>query len=167
MVEYTELTKEQKNKRVKNGDLYFKYGSVAIHLFSLAFLKAQAEVPMPLHCARKKIPFVDARGKSCEPATPNGYKFEKFIFDLLPHAKNVVNLAFDRVDEFSPLKNATGADTAETCRRDLSAKAARMLKAAGVEVAPGKMIELDPCLAFALQDLKTNAASPVVLALAT
>jgi len=167
MVEYTELTREQKNRRAKNGDLYFKYGSVAIHIFSLAFLKKQAAVAMPLHCAHKKIPCVDARGKCVEPATPNGYKFEKFIFDLLPHAKNVVNLAFDRADEFSPLKNASGADSAETCRRDLSAKAARMLKEAGVDVAPGTILELDPCLAFALQDLKRGVASPAALTLAT
>ncbi|MCL1888331.1 MAG: UDPGP type 1 family protein, partial [Kiritimatiellaeota bacterium] len=108
MVEYTELTDAQKNQRTPKGGLYFKYGSVAIHVFSLAFLRKQARTPMPLHLAHKKITCVDAKGVSQEPGKPNGYKFEKFIFDLLPHAKKVVNLAFDRRDEFSPVKNAAG-----------------------------------------------------------
>ena len=160
MIEYTELTKEQKNQRTPDKELYFKYGSVAIHAFALAFLKKQTQVFMPLHLANKKIPFVDARGASQDPAQPNGYKFEKFIFDLLPHAKNVLNFAFDRNEEFSPVKNAEGNDSPETCRRDLSAKAARMLIEAGFKIpldakgCPLQLIELDPCFALTPAELK-------------
>ncbi len=165
MVEYSELTPEQKNQRTPDNELYFKYGSVAIHLFSLAFLKQQAKTPMPLHRAHKKIPVVNDDGVAQTPDKPNGFKFEKFIFDLLPHAKNVVNLAFDRRDEFSPVKNASGEDSPDTCRKDLSAKAARMLIQAGFKIPldadgyPPCPIELDPCFALTPRDLKARLAT--------
>ena len=41
------LTDAQKNQRTASGDLYFKFGSVAIHVFSLAFLKQEARAALP------------------------------------------------------------------------------------------------------------------------
>jgi UDP-N-acetylglucosamine/UDP-N-acetylgalactosamine diphosphorylase len=162
MVEYTELTDAQKQQRTPAGELLFKYGSVAIHVFSLPFLKQEALKAMPLHVAHKKIPMCDADGKVVTPTAPNGYKFEKFIFDVLPDAPRVANLAFDRREEFSPIKNATGADSPDTCRRDLSAKWSRWLAAVGVAVPaddagyPLVPIEIDPCFALDPADLKAN-----------
>ena len=153
MVEYTELTEEQKNRRTADGDLYFKFGSVAIHVFALDFLLREAKRPMPLHLAHKKIACCGPDGAVSKPSAPNGWKFEKFIFDLLPVAANVLNLAFDRAEEFSPVKNAEGVDSPATCRRDLSAKWARWLAAAGAEVpaaadgTPAFPVEIDPCFA--------------------
>ena len=99
MVEYTEMTDEQCNRRGKDGELYFKYGSPAIHVFDRAFLEREASKPMPLHLAFKKIPALE-NGKVVKPAEPNGYKFEKFIFDILPNAKRAAFLAFEQKDEF-------------------------------------------------------------------
>ena len=127
VVEYSELTDAQKNQRTATGDLYFKYGSVAIHVFSLPFLKQESHAALPLHVAHKKVLVCGDDGKVITPAKPNGYKFEKFVFDVLPDAKKVVNLAFDRREEFSPVKNATGDDSPVTTKRDLSAKWARWL----------------------------------------
>ncbi len=143
MVEYSELTPEQMEQRTPDGELYYKYGSVAIHVFDREFLKREALGNMPLHIAHKKIPYCDAAGKLIKPDTPNGYKFEKFIFDVLPDADTVVNLAFDRAEEFSPLKNAEGDDSPATVRRDLMAKWSRRLQAAGVAV-PNGDFEVDP-----------------------
>ena len=175
MVEYSELTNEQKNQRATGGDLYFKYGSVAIHVFSLPFLKQEARAALPLHVAFKKVPVCGDDGKTVTPAKPNGYKFEKFIFDVLPDAKKVVNLAFDRREEFSPVKNATGDDSPATTKRDLSAKWARWLKAVGVAVPdddagyPLVPVEIDPCLALDPADLvvrlrkRPDVTKPVLL----
>ncbi len=155
MVEYTELTDEQAHRQTRSGDMVFKYGSVAIHVFSFAFLKAQAGRPMPLHVAHKKIPVCAEDGAILKPEKPNGYKFEKFIFDVLPDAKTVVNLAFDRAEEFSPVKNATGHDSPATCRRDMQAKWLRWLGAAGV-AAPHLPIEIDPAYALDARELKAR-----------
>ena len=103
---------------------------------------------MPLHLAHKKIATVDASGKTVKPAEPNGYKFEKFIFDALADAKGVSCLAFDRADEFSPVKNAEGKDSPATCRADLQAKWRRQLAKAGVQVPESLPLEVDPAYAL-------------------
>lgn len=157
IIEYTELTREQAHRKTKDGELYFKYGSVAIHVFSLDFLKAEAgRHDLPIHIAHKKIPVCGADGHIVTPDTPNGYKFEKFIFDVLPHAAKVVNLAFDRADEFSPVKNkdADGHDTPATCRRDMQAKSRRWLAQHGVQVRDDIPVEIDPAYTFSPGDLK-------------
>ena len=151
MVEYTEMTKEQ-CLRKKGGKLYYLYGSPAIHVFDRAFLAREAAKAMPLHLAFKKIPCV-VGGKVVKPAEPNGYKFEKFIFDILPNARRAAFLAFDQKDEFSPVKNAEGNDSPATCRADLRAKWAKMLADAGVKVPDSMPLEIDPAYALDAADL--------------
>ena len=153
MVEYTEMTKEQCLKK-KNGKLYFLYGSPAIHVFDRAFLDREASKAMPLHLAFKKIPAV-VNGKIVKPTEPNGYKFEKFIFDILPNAKRAAFLAFDQKDEFSPVKNAEGNDSPSTCKADMQAKWARWFAEAGVRIPRGLQLEIDPVYALDASDLKS------------
>ena len=153
MVEYTEMTKEQCEKRDKNGELYFLFGSPAIHIFDRAFLEREASRPMPLHLAFKKIPFVGEDGKTRKPTEPNGYKFEKFIFDILPNAKTAAFLAFDQKEEFSPVKNAEGGDSPATCKADMQAKWRKWLSAAGVEVKEELPVEIDPAYALDAAEL--------------
>ena len=157
MVEYTEMTKEQCERTDKNGKLYFLYGSPAIHVFDRAFLEREANKAMPLHLAFKKIPCTGANGKVVKPTEPNGYKFEKFIFDILPNAKKAAFLAFDQKDEFSPVKNAEGNDSPATCRADMQAKWRRWLEAAGVTLScPDLPVEIDPLYAVDPEDIKAQ-----------
>ncbi len=154
MVEYTEMTDEQCNRKDKKGNLYFLYGSPAIHVFDRAFLEKQANIPMPLHLAFKKIPYVDDKGKVVKPEEPNGYKFEKFIFDILPQAKKAAFLAFDQQDEFSPVKNAEGSDSPASCKADMMAKWRRWMTEAGIQCDAKLPIEIDPVYAVDAADLK-------------
>lgn len=156
MVEYTEMTDEQCNRKDKSGKLYFLYGSPAIHVFDRAFLEREAARPMPLHLAFKKIPYVDEKGALVKPSEPNGYKFEKFIFDILPNAKTATFLAFDPKDEFSPVKNAEGADSPASCKADMQAKWRSWLKECGVAVDESVPVEIDPVYALDAEDLKEN-----------
>ena len=145
MVEYTEMTDEQCNRKGKDGKLYFLYGSPAIHVFDRAFLEREAMKPMPLHLAHKKIAYLDANGEVVKPSAPNAYKFEKFIFDILPDAKKVAFLAFDQKEEFSPVKNAEGADSPATCKADMQAKWRRQLAERGILINGDAVLEVDPC----------------------
>ena len=155
MVEYTEMTKEQCERKAKDGRLYFLYGSPAIHVFDRAFLDREASKAMPLHLAFKKIPFVDADGKIVKPTEPNGYKFEKFIFDILPNAKRAAFLAFEQKNEFSPVKNAEGPDSRATCQADLQAKWRGWLAEAGVTVDPAVPVQIDPVYALDAADIRS------------
>ncbi len=160
IVEYTEFTQEQKNERLPNGELKFKYGSVAIHIFSTDFLVREAAAGLPLHIAHKKVPFCDEAGKTVKPAKPNAFKFEKFIFDSLADAKICSCLAFDRAQEFAPVKNAEGVDSPATCQAALTAKWAGWLKECGITIpcdangAPKITIEIDPVFAHSAGALK-------------
>ena len=158
MVEYTEMTDEQCKRLTSKGDLYFKYGSPAIHVFDRAFLAREASKAMPLHLAFKKIPVFDGK-KVVKPTEPNGYKFEKFIFDILPNAKRAAFLAFDQKDEFSPVKNAEGSDSPATCRADMMAKWARWFAATGVKVPEGFPLEIDPVYAVDAEELAKKGIS--------
>lgn len=125
MVEYTELTEAQKSARRPDGTLVLQYGSVAIHIFTLEFLRHEARIGLPLHRAHKKVPACNAQGRTIKPAQPNAYKFERFIFDVLPDAGEVLVLEFDREDEFAPVKNAEGPDSPATARAAMLAKLER------------------------------------------
>jgi UDP-N-acetylglucosamine/UDP-N-acetylgalactosamine diphosphorylase len=153
IIEYTEMTDEMNNRRTKTGDLYFKYGSPAIHVFDREFLEREAASNMPLHLAHKKIPYVNEKGEIVKPSEPNGYKFEKFIFDSLCDAKSVACMAFDRSEEFSPVKNAQGKDSPDSCRADLQAKWRRQLASAGIVIPEGMPLEIDPVYALDSSDV--------------
>lgn len=154
MVEYSELSDEQMERTNPDGSLWLAYGSPAIHMFSYAFLKAEAERDMPLHLAHKKIAMVNDEGAVVKADKPNGYKFEKFIFDVIPNAKTLVNLAFDRAQEFSPVKNAEGNDSPATTKRDLQAKWRGWMDAAGITAPEAMAVEIDPAYALNAKQLK-------------
>ena len=155
MVEYTEMTKEQCERKTKDGSLYFLYGSPAIHVFDRAFLERESAKTMPLHLAFKKIPTV-VNGKVVKPTEPNGYKFEKFIFDILPNAKKAAFMAFEAKSEFSPVKNAEGSDSPATCRADMQAKWRKILAEADVRVPEAMPLEIDPVYALDAEDVKAR-----------
>ncbi|MBN2301336.1 MAG: UDPGP type 1 family protein [Lentisphaerae bacterium] len=159
VVEYSEMNSEQQNARMDDGNLKFRYGSVAIHVFSLDFIAREASADLPLHVARKKVPYCDDNGNTVTAKAPNACKFEKFVFDVLSDADTVVNMVFRREEEFSPVKNAEGEDSPATSRRDMMEKWARWLLKCGVNVprkANGDLLfklEIDPCFALNADDL--------------
>ncbi|NQU40016.1 MAG: UDPGP type 1 family protein [Lentisphaerae bacterium] len=160
VIEYSDLTDAQKEERTADGQLRLLYGSVAIHIFTFGFLKREADQNLPLHVAFKKVPYCDASGALVKPDAPNAYKFEKFIFDVLPDAERATNVEFAREEEFSPVKNAEGNDSPATTRRDMVAKCARWFEECGIAVprdadgTPTVAIEIDPCYALNAEDLK-------------
>ena len=166
IVEYSDpaFSDELKQQTGPDGRLRFLYGSVAIHVFSVAFLRREADAGLPLHIAHKKVPCCDADGNTVKPEAPNACKFEKFIFDALRDARNTVCVAFDRAEEFSPVKNREGNDSPDTCRRDLADKWGRWLEAAGLAVprdADGHVairLEIDPCRALDAAEFRARLA---------
>ena len=90
--------------------------------------------PLPFHRADKKIATIDAAGRAVKPAQANGVKFEMFVFDALPFARNSIVIETARADDFSPVKNAGGVDSPQTSRDDQLRQFARWLKAVGAAV---------------------------------
>lgn len=139
VVEYSDMPMALQEERLANGQLRFTAGSIAIHILSVDFVArvggGEADVRLPFHRADKKIPTIDVNGAPVQPDKPNGIKFEMFVFDALPFARQPVIIETLREDDFSPVKNATGVDSAETCRADQLRQWARWCRAAGVSLA--------------------------------
>jgi len=139
VVEYSDLpAATQEEKDVETGELRYLAGSIAIHLLDREFVRRLARggdgVVLPFHRANKKITALNASGESVEPAEPNGVKFEIFVFDALPFAKNPVVIETRREDDFSPVKNAAGVDSPETSRADQLRQFTRWANAHNAEV---------------------------------
>jgi UDP-N-acetylglucosamine/UDP-N-acetylgalactosamine diphosphorylase len=148
VIEYSDLPDEQAARRNDDGSLAIWAGSIAVHVFDVAFLdRAKSSVEaLPFHRAHKKVPFVNGEGRATIPDAPNAIKFERFIFDLLPSAKNTLVVEVDEAEAFAPLKNAAGApkDTEATCKAAMSSQHAKWLRQAGATVADEATVEINP-----------------------
>jgi len=185
VIEYSDFPDELAEKRNPDGSLVFELGSIAIHIINTSFVEKlntggfselktslfskrhrepppPAPVSLPLHRAVKKIPHIDQEGKLAEPTEPNGIKLESFVFDALPLASKSIILETLRSEEFSPVKNATGIDSAESAREMIVARAAGWLESAGVTIprkADGSvdcLIEIAPSFALEKDDIKAK-----------
>ncbi len=136
IIEYSDMPEELATLTDDSGKLAYRAGSPAIHVFRRSFIErvTDGEFSLPFHRADKKVAFVDASGTEVTPEENNAVKLETFIFDSLPLAKNPIILEAVREEEFAPVKNKTGVDSAESCREMMQEKAAKMLADAGVEV---------------------------------
>jgi len=157
VIEYSDLPESlQRETEPSTGALRFGAGSIAIHAIDRDFIRRMARGTggLPFHRADKKIATVDAEGREVKPEKANGVKFELFVFDALPSARNPVVVETSRADDFSPVKNAEGVDSPATCRADQLRQFARWLRAAGVEVPtdpsglPGFAIEVSPLFGY-------------------
>jgi len=137
VVEYSDMPESMQQERSESGQLRFLAGSIAIHVLSVDFVERAGkgdELQLPFHRADKKIKTVDDGGNPVSPDSPNGVKFEMFVFDALPEAADPVIIETRREDEFSPVKNAEGRDSPQTCRDDQLRQWTRWVKAAGVDI---------------------------------
>ena len=169
IVEYSELTPEQAGRCDAQGDWIFWAGNTAIHLFDREFLEqlAEDESTLPLHVARKNVAFIDNQGATIapdDPAKPNAIKLERFIFDALPIAERTLIVEGNRLREFNPVKNRSGADSPETARAALSRIGREWLAAAGCAVADDHSVEISPLQALDAEELAQKIAAGMIRA---
>jgi len=152
IIEYSDLPDPYAEQRQPDGSLLLWAGSLAIHVFRREFLEdaaAQADA-LPFHRALKQVDHIDAHGRLVTPQAPQAIKFERFIFDLLPLAKNAIVVEADPAEAFAPVKNADGAptDSPATAKAAMIARDTKLLQAAGAAVAPGVAVEVSPLWAL-------------------
>ena len=165
VIEYSDLPARLAEARETSGELSYRAGSIAVHIFQTEFLKrlATGAIRLPFHKAIKKVAFWNPQtGQIHDPQEPNAIKFEAFIFDTLPLAERSLIVETDRREEFEPLKNATGPDSPSTVRSAMTRIAVKLLAEAGVKVPldshgqPLYAIELDPCFVVDQDHLKVT-----------
>ncbi len=173
IIEYSDLPIENAVQTNADGSLRLWAGSVAVHVFDVAFLARTANSPdgTPYHVARKAVPSLDAAGEFVSPAADdkNAIKFERFIFDLLPAARRSIVMEVDAAEAFGPVKNATGAakDTPESVERQMVALHRRWLEAAGAKVDDAVAVEIRPGFALDAAEVAARLALPCRVRTAT
>ncbi len=102
IVEYSELSQTVANP----------VANLGLYSFSMPFIKRTSEALLPLHKAKKVA-------KHWTGEEISAWKFEEFIFDVLPLAKNCEALLYPRETTFAPLKNLSGEDSIESVKKAL------------------------------------------------
>ena len=146
IIEYSDLPEEKALEKDESGQIKYRAGSPAIHILRRDFIEqfASGEIKLPYHRAEKKVAHVDQNGQLVTPDQPNAVKFETFVFDALPFAKNPLILEADREEEFSPVKNMTGVDSLESSRADQIQKAKNWILKAGHKYREDSIVEICP-----------------------
>ncbi len=116
IVEYYELTPEMAEAKNESGSLLYGFGVILNYLFKLDTLLDIEKQQMPLHIVEKKVPYVDENGVFVKPETPNAYKFETLILDMIFMMENCLSFEIEREKGFAPIKNPTGVDSVESAR---------------------------------------------------
>ena len=146
IIEYSDLPEEKALEEEQDGRIKYRAGSPAIHVLRRDFIEkfASGEIKLPYHRAEKKVAFLDDAGNWINPDDPNAIKFETFVFDALPLAKNPLILEADRLEEFSPVKNRTGVDSLESSQSDQIKRAKNWLARDDRHITDSSIIELCP-----------------------
>jgi UDP-N-acetylglucosamine/UDP-N-acetylgalactosamine diphosphorylase len=157
VIEYSDLPEQSARRRNADGSLTIWAGSIAVHVIDTSLLTRLSHTAdgLPFHIAQKKVACIDATGRRIEPKQPNAIKFERFIFDLMPEARNGIVVEVDPARAFAPLKNAPGAkdDTPESVRSQMVAEHRDWLRRVGVEVDNATMVEISPLYALDAEEL--------------
>lgn len=130
VIEYFELPEEER-VAFQEGLLKWRVAHITLFCFSMEFIERVQDASLPWHFATK-----------------NGlYKCERFIFDLLPHAKAPRVIVYPREETYAPLKNAAGENSPQTVQAALLEHDKRQFKrVTGCDVK--HIFELDPAFYY-------------------
>lgn len=116
IVEYYEMTDEMMDAKNEKGDPAYNFGVILNYLFSIDELEKIRENKLMIHVVEKKIPYIDEEANLVKPESPNGYKFEVLVLDMVHEMKDCLSFEVVRNREFAPIKNKTGIDSVESAR---------------------------------------------------
>ena len=116
IVEYYEMTDDMIHLKDENGNLLYNFGVILNYLFRLDRLTEIMNDQIPVHIVEKKIPCLDGNGELQKPESPNGYKFEYLVLDMIHLLSSCLPYEVVREREFAPIKNRTGVDSVESAR---------------------------------------------------
>lgn len=158
IIEYSDLPESAARATTDDGQLKLWAGNIAVHVIDRGFLQRAVDSTdsLPFHRASKKVGHVTKDGGRVDPAEPNAIKFERFIFDLLPEARNAFVVEARASESFAPVKNADGAasDTPALARQAISELHRSWLQDSGASVGQGVQVEINPRFAIDSAELR-------------
>lgn len=141
VIEYNELPEAVKLQRDADGALLYDLANISLFCFSLSFLPDLAEAchKMPFHTAYKRATLFTSPDESSRISTTGvinkgkkadfaekepptyAWKFERYIFDILPWVSACGIVVYPREKCFAPLKSAEGPCGVESVKNALQA----------------------------------------------
>ena len=115
IVEYYDMTPELMDAVNEKGEPAYNFGVILNYLFRVPELEKMMS-SLPLHIVEKKIPYLNEQGELVKPETPNGYKYENLVLDMIHQLDSCLPFEVVREREFAPIKNKTGVDSVESAR---------------------------------------------------
>ena len=112
ILKYRDITLKMSEATNENGDFLYREANVLSHILSINALEKSAGLNLPYNRAFKKTTFVNEEGMKQVPGERNSFKFEKFIFDAFSHFDDLFLFRVSKEDEFAPIKDVVGLDTA-------------------------------------------------------
>jgi UDP-N-acetylglucosamine/UDP-N-acetylgalactosamine diphosphorylase len=160
VIEYSDLPEDSARQTNADGSLKLWAGNLAVHAFDVEFLArcAGRKGALPFHYAKKKVPCVDQTGNVVESERPNAIRFERFIFDLLPLARQALVVEVDPAEAFAPVKNSDDepTDNPRIAKAAMMAQARRWLRGAGAGVADDVPVEINPLWAAGGEEVRSK-----------
>jgi UDP-N-acetylglucosamine/UDP-N-acetylgalactosamine diphosphorylase len=168
VIEYSDLPAESARQQNPDGSLKLWAGNLAVHAFDVEFLarSASQKNSLPFHYAKKKVACLDSAGKTAQPDKPNAIRFERFIFDLLPLARQALVVEADPAEAFAPVKNSDDepTDNARTAKNAMIALDRRRLREAGIQVAGDTPVEINPLWASTPEEIRQRLPAGTTIA---
>lgn len=115
VLEYTEIPQVYAEMKNANGEWTYGDTNVLNYIFTIDAVERLATMGTEYHIATKKLTYLDTETKQ-KMTVPKGYKFELFLFDTFLYLDNLQVVRIERTEEFAPVKNPTGVDSAESAR---------------------------------------------------
>ena len=110
------MTDEIMNAKNEKGDPAYLFGVILNYLFEVEALEEILSKSLPMHVVEKKIPYLDEEGNTIKPESPNGFKYEQLVLDMIHQLDSCLPYEVVREKEFAPIKNKTGVDSVESAR---------------------------------------------------
>lgn len=114
VVEYSEVSETERKARTSDGQLEYPYANISLFSFKMEAIPTWNFGEMPWHLAHKPA-------KRYDLSAPLAWKFEKFIFDILPISPHVKGILYPRKSCFAPLKDIKDLPAVQAALQDLSA----------------------------------------------
>ncbi|NLN04221.1 MAG: UDPGP type 1 family protein [Clostridiaceae bacterium] len=115
VIEYTEIPKELAELKDEKGDYVYGDTNVLNYIFDIDVAENIASAGLPYHTQIKAVTAY-INGEYVESIKPDSYKFETFLFDSFNMLDDMGIFRIEREEEFAPVKNKTGIDSAESAR---------------------------------------------------
>lgn len=151
VLEYSEMPKKEWEEKNAKGELTYRIANLSLFCFNMSFINQVAKETLPLHKAFKAAQHLDQAGKIVAAKDPYAWKFERFIFDVLPYAKKTQAILYDRGDCFAPLKSSE--DVVRVQEALTAYDRIKMAELTGNE-APEQLLEIDPAFYTPTERLK-------------